>query len=648
MPTRTPPPHPAPAPSPAQSSAPWRTWLGASLAIAVLAGLVALFAGLQGPRHITHRLLIAPMMGGLGSCLHGEAAPPHLADDPAYRQCQTQDGSAAPVIEATLASLTQGQAVNSAYTLGYTLHAPLLKFFRQQDRGGDWVIDTAAVERLAQTIAQTPRQVVLYLFSTHFSAEAAIEPVLAADPANMAVHPQGVMGKDTYYGMDVYPWSIARTDNGITHRRLQAIEAISTALCRQPAAVRARILGITLLGETHHHFPGFEAGMGFGGPHEVSDYSETSVRNFRAFLLRQFGSIAAINQALASTGAQFADVNAVFPPAKPLLQDSKLPGLDARQPMWTHWDAYAAGRFPVSGWLAPSPSLTGRVIVVLDGRELARVRAGLGRQDVLFQLPALGTADVGWRHDIDFRTLAAGPHQVVVLAEAVQGPPQLLDQRTITVVPALTTLTTGQAPAGTPALPAHQTGLTWTGHLDEPRPGARYLHNPLASLWQDFRRQQVVDYLQHMARPLQAGCLAGVPRYVHQLIPFPNPSWDEGKYAIERSLDRSSGFELGVSLYGEAGYGHSFFGWKERHRQGGYGVTEFHPLRGMDAEALTQVLAEHRRHGARFLSFFMEPHGLAHAPATPQVANFLSFDAANPAKGSDQLFTSMQRLLTAP
>ena len=39
-----------------------------------------------------------------------------------------------------------------------------------------------------------------------------------------------------------------------------------------------------MLGELHHLFPNFQAGMGFGDKYLVSDYSPASVEGFRAFL----------------------------------------------------------------------------------------------------------------------------------------------------------------------------------------------------------------------------------------------------------------------------------------------------------------------------------------------------------------------------
>ncbi len=64
---------------------------------------------------------------------------------------------------------------------------------------------------------------------------------------------------------------------------------------------------------------------------------------------------------------------------------------------------------------------------------------------------------------------------------------------------------------------------------------------------------------------------------------------------------------MGVSLYGEPTYGSSFFKWLAGTRHKHYGVTEFHPLKPLDARDLRRVLAAHEAQGAQFLSFFLEP-----------------------------------------
>ncbi len=105
---------------------------------------------------------------------------------------------------------------------------------------------------------------------------------------------------------------------------------------------------------------------------------------------------------------------------------------------------------------------------------------------------------------------------------------------------------------------------------------------------------------------------------------------------------------LGVSLYGESGYGRSFFDWKEAHRHGPYGITEFHPLRAMAADELQRIFQAHQDHGARFLSFFVEARGEHLVPAAGSVQNPLALDPANPQNGSDRLYQSVQQLLAQP
>jgi hypothetical protein len=106
--------------------------------------------------------------------------------------------------------------------------------------------------------------------------------------------------------------------------------------------------------------------------------------------------------------------------------------------------------------------------------------------------------------------------------------------------------------------------------------------------------------------------------------------------------------QLGVSLYGEATYGDSFFSWKRDNRRGGYGVTEFHPLRAMDASELQSVLQRHQQNGARFISFFMEGTGSEPLKDTKLVKNIMSFDALNQQFGSDALYSSMHQLMLQP
>jgi len=150
----------------------------------------------------------------------------------------------------------------------------------------------------------------------------------------------------------------------------------------------------------------------------------------------------------------------------------------------------------------------------------------------------------------------------------------------------------------------------------------------------------VVNYLEHFDQVLGQSCLADVPRSTQQIYPAQQAGWDESRFASAQSLLPFGHMGLGINLYGEATYDESFFDWLARSRQPGYNVTEFHPLRAMNADELRQTLERHRTHGARRLSFFL------HSPdAGSPMDNPFALDPANPAYGSDALYRAMQQVL---
>ena len=174
-------------------------------------------------------------------------------------------------------------------------------------------------------------------------------------------------------------------------------------------------------------------------------------------------------------------------------------------------------------------------------------------------------------------------------------------------------------------------------------------------MWRDFREQQVVNYLQFMAQPLRHSCLSDTPRYIHQLFPYPNPSWDAAKFAVSQSLTLKSDLRLGISLYGESSYGQSFFDWKHRvwppskaSHPKIYGITEFHPLRGMEPVELQNVFDRHRQEGAQFLSFFLEGRGPVNRPYNIQAPTIPLVGEANTQIGSNQIYRSIQNIMQEP
>lgn len=572
-------------------------------------------------------LVVAPMMGGLDHCLQN-ATPPPLPDG-----CEGPEGSAAQLVEATLAKL--GDVQSPGLAMGYTLKAPLLDFLRA--KGADWRVDTDAVRRLANTIRDVNRPVVLYLFATHFESGAPIEQILAADAGNLAHTPKGPLPVDSYYGTRIFPWSVASTHNEISRRRQQVIEAISDELCRLPTEAQERIMGVTLLGEVHQFFPKFQSGMGFTEAYEVSDYSPASQQGFRTYLARRFGDIAKLN---AELGSHFVNWDEVAPPSRNIRKEPL-------EHYWQHIDSFAHGTLPIAGWIAPddrSNTGPGMVRIYLNGRMLGRTPIGLGRQDVLEAVPELGSADLGWRQDLEFSKLPKGIHQLDMYLERSGAPLLHIGTRRISVMDRSQST---PLPVPMAALPkAQEAGPSLRHYLDAPAEQSSYYYNPLVPLWHDYRNTQVVDYLQHFNGIVRKSCLAKRPIYTHQLTPLSNPSWDASKYAVDASLQPLDNLKLGISLYGESTYGTSFLRWLQGTRHTEYGITEFHPLKALTPHELAQTFEQHRLRGARFVSMFLDGH-VEEKPKNNELSMF-SFDPDNTRFGSNTLYQSLKSVLASP
>lgn len=616
---------------------------GGRCAFGVAIVLLAVFAalGLRWSADLApKRLLLLPMIGALDNCLLSRGPGANV------QTCGGDVDSAAGLIDGTLDSLGPRLSANGRYEVGYTLNVPLLRMFKQAV-DGRWVVDEAAARRVANTIQKSARPMVLYLFSTHFAVGGGLEAQLSSDPRNLAVGPTGrPMDKGRYYHLDIHPWSVASRDNEVTRMREAAMKAVLEQVCRLPSQDISKVRGVTVLGELHHLFPDFEAGMGVSTSYEVSDYSDASVRGFRRFLKARFGTVRALNEAV---GADYASFDQVVPPSKNIRSQPLTRYQD-------HIDSYATGWLPVSGWVHVSGLPQGKspwIHIFVNGRHVKRVRADQARQDVLAARPSVGSADVGWRYDVDYSGFTRGMHRIDVALEAAEGAPlQHLAERWVGVI--------GQdqkAPVTVPqaTLPSmvgtHPETSFW---VDTPTDQLSLYYNPLVKHWHDFRQLQVTQHLQYFASVVRSSCLGAGAVFTHQIVPFTNPGWDSSRFAIDDSLGTMTGMALGVSLYGRATYGPEVIDWLQSRRaqvfgmaaRGGsraYGVTEFHPLKALSAAELQQVLDRHHKEGAEFISFFMEPRvkGRLFEPGI----NMFSFDPQNVAYGSDVLYSSMAQVL---
>lgn len=590
-------------------------------------------------------LLLAPMLELTDTCVLPGAANAQVPAslEAACTLPQTQGGkdhapSAAALVAQTLAQLPE-PAPHGPYALGYTLPIPLLQLY-VQDAQGRWQIDGERLARYIHTLRDTPRPAVVYLFGTHFSAHAPLEPALARDAANLAHAQNGPLGVDDYMGSPLYPWSVARTDNTLTAYRLGAIEAVVDGICSAGQA-RQHVHAITLLGEVHQLFPHFATGAGFGEPYFISDYSPASLAQFRQYLQQRFGSLHALNLALHSA---YGDWQEITPPQQ-VLQPANASTARAIDGLHNHLDAYAHGHIPVSGWTYipdAQAHADSRILVYVDGRPTARLPIDQGRQDVLEAKPEFGHRVVGWQTLLDYRHWSSGEHQIDLYLHTPGQPLRQLASKRLSVATAQPHAAPWQPGARTlpRSVPAEPTLAHW---VDLPLTDRLYLHNPLAEHWHAFRQQQVNNYLRHFAQVLEGTCLADVPLYLHQIVPHTNPGWDAQKFAIARSLRPQSDLQLGVSLYGEPGLSPAFVGelLAQGHRR--YGITEFHPLKPLSPAELRATLDLHHRSGAGFFSFFLEP--VWQQRPVERAINPFSLSPHNPHKGSDATFEALKQVL---
>lgn len=577
-------------------------------------------------------MLLAPMIGVFDSCVLEQEGPSTQNPVDLQEACTGPNGSAAALVESTLSQLHPRDGTTPRYPLGYTLPVPLLQLFRQSPQG--WVIDSNIVNRLVRTVRDTDRSLILYLFSTHFATNAPLEMTLAQNPINVAQTRDGPLPQGRYYGTAINNWNFASTQTELTQRRVQAAQALLSAVCHLSTKDIAKIKGVTLLGELHHLFPDFEAGMGFGMPYRVTDYSPQSAAGFRQFLREDFQRIEQLNRVLGSNYSSFDEVQ---PPSRDIRTEPL-------QHFTEHIDSFAHGSLPIAGWAyinQPPGAAPAWVHVYRNGMFVGKTKVNHGRQDVLAAKPEFVDANTGWRLDMDFRNLSPGLHRIDVFLERVSGRLTHLGMRQIAIMdrqqntPHL--LPIKPLPTNIPSDPTLQ------AHIDMPVNHSAYFYNPLVPLWHAFRGRQVVDYLKFFNNVINGSCLANTPHYTHQIIPFTNPSWDAKKYAIQASLLPMENIRLGVSLYGDATYGTTFSQWYKTTIHRGYGITEFHPLKALGGTGLADTLKTHEQNGAEFLSFFLEPRW--NGTQTPRIKNIFSFDPENKNFNSNELYKDMREAI---
>jgi hypothetical protein len=536
------------------------------------------------------RLLIAPHIAGESFCPSIVNAGTINDEEDAAFACAARDENSAARISSLLDSIGPAVSPSGQYALGYTLSLPLMRFYAKTPAG--WTLDTKAISTWVRTIHDVDRPVVVYLSANHFTdGGIAVSKELAGDKANLMWTKAGPLTADDYFVVSVYPWTLGNPDAPITLMRRKAFKAVLDEICRLDAPSRARIQGLSVLGEVHQLYSNFLSGQGYNAGFDITDYAPTSVAAFRKFLAAKFGTVQALNK---MAGSSFAGFEAINPPSKDIRHDRL-------NNFFEHIDDFAAGKVAIQGWAADPSGKPVAIAIYLDGKFQAKVTANLNRSDVPEADPTIKTPNVGWRYDLDYRAEETGIHTLEVFIAEPGRRLVRLTRRGLTVV-ARNQSPSLQLPSAAVDADAPDPASPIRAYIDGPAAMTPLFYNPLAALWLDYRNLEVANYIKSFAQIADQSCLPHDVIFSHQLLPELNSSWDKDLMAVDASQMPNADYNQGATLYGGAAWGQAFFDWKNAEGWTTYAVSEMHPRFDLTQPQFEAMFDAHRQNGARFIA----------------------------------------------
>jgi Beta-galactosidase len=598
--------------------------------------LVATLAACDGgdpPVKETQSLLIAPFISGQYLCDEAVDNPAILDEEDAAMFCASKGKTGGARVSAALDTIGSKTSPSGKYQLGYTLHVPLMWYFKKV--GTQWVLDTDILKANLSIISDVDRPVVVYLSENHFTdASLALRAELAQDPRNLMWTRSGPLDPDNYFNHPVIAWTLSDQSAPINVMRKQVFGAAVDAICNLPEASRKKIAAVSVLGEAHDLFPNFNDGPSFNVPsYNATDYSPVAVNGFRAWLTQKYGSITVLNHDLAASFASFAAIN---PPSKDIRTEQLSSFFD-------HIDAYAAGYIPIYGWLNDVKGRTLKVMVYLDGNQVGVAQTGLSRTDVTDAVPTIKDPNVGFRLNLDYRHIAYGIHTLEVLVSADGAAPVRLTRRNLVLVNRNQD-TPPQIPYVDTNAQDISTHTSLSGNLDGPAPWASAFYNPMAQLWLEYRNQVVRNYVEQFGAMANSSCIAKDKIFSHQITPKLTGSWNGDLLAADASKLPSTQFNQGTTLYGGAAFGEAFLAMKKELGWDRYAVGEMHPVVKLDASQYLSMFDMHRTAGAAFVAPYYMSILPARLPSGSDLDRF-RIAADNPRYGSDTYWQSIKDVM---
>lgn len=529
---------------------------------------------------------ITPVIDGVGFCSEAlDHSPPFKSANEAINWCIEKGYNSAKALDNKLEALEPGGA-NGKVQIGYELGIPLLNLYDKQDE--EWVINETKINTYFELIKNTNRPVVIYLMANHFDSKGPLSTELSKDPRNLMLLKSGDPPTDDYFGNSVIPFTLL-TDESIpvNHYRFEALRYIGRMISGLPQEVKDRIIAITMAGEVHQMFPDFTNGTSEYDDFQVTDYSPNSIKKFRLWLEKKYGTIEKMNDKFGSVYNSFNDV---FPPSKNINKE-KLNSYTE------HYDAYAAGVIPISGWVWDPETKIENLILYVDGIKVNDIKQGYNRLDVYRAVEEVTDPNVGFRYDLDYRDIAPGRHNAQVVAK-INGQLFLMDQSEFVIV---------DRNQGTPApLPNNPTNFRDFGKiggvrhwLDYPKPLTAVYYNPLARDWNEYRDAQVSDFLEYFWAVAKDEGMPADKLFSHQILPTINSTWNPELFMGDLSIGQDIPYKLGINLYGGATNSdiiRKFIKGRE------YGVPEYHTQQWKSYEAVRESLRAHYKDNAKFIS----------------------------------------------
>lgn len=551
-------------------------------------------------------------------------------DDPELAEMLRKSGlKPAAMLQGILSALECGGPADGI-ELGYTLSINVYDLFSNH---GAWAFDAGKLQFFIDFIRDVGRPVVVNLRANHFVGESELARELAADESSLARTNDGSVIREIYFNNATFAPVFSFDERLPLNRfRFGGFREATAMLARFDREYPGILRVVTLAGELHHYVSNLADPNSAGrfSSVQVTDYCETSIRDFATWLRGRHESIGVVNERFGTPFTSWADV---VPPR-----------IDATQqpdtPLWMHMDSYCAGSVPIFGWAELGRA--DHIEIFLDGECLGEARYHLSRVDVYDAVPHLVDSDVGFRYDLEYHRLTRGAHEVHAVVRRSDGCCFLLAHRTLWVGAVDPGGTCGVYPDLDGLPPVSAAGLA--ACVDHPPDGLSLLNNPFAAEWQRFREVQVSNLLAAFTRIALESGLHPDKIYSHQIASHLEGSWNYAAFAVNANDLAEATCLPGLNLYGGAVTSPHL-----RTLAGGrrYGVPEFHPRMGkpQSRTIFRRALEYHRNNGAAFVCPYFMGIGRKELGAPRDMIRDMRIDPLNPVLGSSFFYAALQQFL---